>query len=107
LQDLDFDKEEELKSFPVFFGKKGALSASTLLHVLSALITLVAGYLGEFGIIYWIGSAIFIGLLFYQHTLVKPNDLSRVNIAFFTTNGIASVIFAVFTITELILDIWF
>lgn len=106
LQDLDFDKEEELKSFPVFFGKKGALNASTLLHVLSALITLAAGYLGQFGIIYWIGSSIFIGLLFYQHTLVKPNDLSKVNVAFFTTNGIASVIFAVFTITELILDIW-
>jgi 4-hydroxybenzoate polyprenyltransferase len=107
LQDLDFDKEEELKSFPVFFGKRGALNASTLLHVLSALLTLTAGYLGEFGLIYWIGSTIFIGLLFYQHTLVKPNDLSRVNIAFFTTNGIASVIFAVFTITELIIDIWY
>ncbi len=107
LQDLDFDKEEELKSFPVFFGKKGALNASTLLHIVSALITILAGYYSEFGIIYWIGSAIFISLLFYQHTLVKPNDLSKVNIAFFTTNGIASVIFAVFTITELIIDIWF
>ncbi len=103
LQDLDFDKEEELKSFPVFFGKKGALSASTLLHILTALITVFAGYFGQFGILYWIGSFIFIGLLFYQHTLVKPNDLSKVNLAFFTTNGIASVIFAIFTITELIL----
>ncbi len=107
LQDLDFDKEQELKSFPVFFGRKGALNASTLLHLLSAGITLFAGYLGGFGILYWIGSTIFIGLLFYQHTLVKPNDLSRVNIAFFTTNGIASVIFAAFTVTELIVDIWF
>ena len=107
LQDLDFDKEEELKSFPVFFGKKGALFASTLLHVFSALLTLVAGYLGHFGLIYFIGSAIFIGLLFYQHMLVKPNDLNKVNVAFFTTNGIASVIFAIFTITELVKDIWF
>jgi 4-hydroxybenzoate polyprenyltransferase len=107
LQDLDFDKEEELKSFPVFFGKKGALSASTVLHILTALITVFAGYFGQFGILYWIGSGIFISLLFYQHTLVKPNDLSRVNLAFFTTNGIASLIFAVFTVTELILDIWF
>ena len=107
LQDLDFDKEEELKSFPVFFGKKGALTASTLLHILSAALTIFAGYLGHFGLIYWIGSTIFIGLLFYQHTLVKPNDLSKVNVAFFTTNGIASVIFAVFTITELVKDIWF
>lgn len=107
LQDLDFDKEEELKSFPVFFGKKGALSASTVLHILTALITVFAGYFGQFGILYWIGSGIFISLLFYQHTLVKPNDLSRVNLAFFTTNGIASLIFAIFTVTELILDIWF
>ena len=107
LQDLDFDKEEELKSFPVFFGKKGALNASIILHILSAGLTLYAGYLGNFGIIYWIGSAIFIGLLIYQHILVKPHDLSRVNVAFFTTNGIASVIFAIFTITELAKDIWF
>lgn len=107
LQDLDFDKEQELKSFPVFFGRKGALNASNILHIFSAGLTLFAGYLGEFGLIYWIGSAIFIGLLFYQHLIVKPNDLSRVNIAFFTTNGIASVIFAAFTVAELIIDIWF
>ena len=107
LQDLDFDKEQELKSFPVFFGKKGALNASILLHVLSAATTLFAGYMGEFGFMYWIGASIFIGLLFYQHTLVKPNDLSKINLAFFTTNGIASVIFAAFIITELVIDIWF
>jgi 4-hydroxybenzoate polyprenyltransferase len=107
LQDLDFDKEEELKSFPVFFGKRGALTASNLLHTITALITIFAGYYGQFGILYWIGAFIFIGLLFYQHTLVKPNDLSKINFAFFTTNGIASVIFATFVITELAIDIWF
>lgn len=107
LQDLDFDKEQELKSLPVFFGKKGALLASTLLHILTAIIVIFAGYLVQFGMYYWIGTFIFIGLLFYQHTLVKPNDLSKINLAFFTTNGIASVIFAVFTITELVIDIWF
>jgi 4-hydroxybenzoate polyprenyltransferase len=107
LQDLDFDKEQELKSLPVFFGKKGALLASTLLHTLTALIVIFAGYLVQFGLYYWIGTFIFIGLLFYQHTLVKPDDLSKINLAFFTTNGIASVIFAVFTITELVIDIWF
>jgi len=106
LQDLDFDKEEELKSFPVFFGKKGALNASNLLHTVTALIVFFAGYYAQFGILYWIGSFIFIGLLFYQHTLVKPNDLSKINFAFFTTNGIASVIFAAFVITELAIDIW-
>ena len=106
LQDLDFDKEQELKSFPVFFGKRGALNASNLLHLATALIVAFAGYYGQFGFLYWIGSILFIGLLFYQHTLVKPNDLSKVNLAFFTTNGIASVLFAIFTITELVNDIW-
>ncbi|HAN17239.1 MAG: 4-hydroxybenzoate octaprenyltransferase [Bacteroidetes bacterium GWC2_33_15] len=106
LQDLDFDKEEELKSLPVFFGRKGALQASSLLHLVSAILTIYAGYYAEFGLFYWIGCLFFIGLLFYQHTLVKPDNLSKVNVAFFTTNGIASVIFAVFTITELILKIW-
>lgn len=105
LQDLDFDKEQELKSFPVFFGKKGALNASTLLHILSAGIVFFAGYWANFSIIYWIGASIFVSLLFYQHTLVKPNDLSKVNLAFFTTNGVASVIFAAFTIAELVIDI--
>ncbi|HSH52394.1 MAG TPA: UbiA-like polyprenyltransferase, partial [Bacteroidales bacterium] len=106
LQDLDFDKEEQLKSFPVFFGRKGALSASVLLHFLSAAIVIIAGLIAGFGIMYWLGSIIFIILLIYQHLLVKPNDLSRVNLAFFTTNGIASIIFAVFTITELVFNIW-
>src|SRR6056297_183501 len=106
LQDLDFDKEEQLKSFPVFFGRKGALSASILLHFLSAAIVIIAGLIAGFGLMYWMGSILFIILLIYQHLLVKPNDLSRVNLAFFTTNGIASIIFAVFTITELVLDIW-
>lgn len=106
LQDLDFDKEEQLKSFPVFFGRKGALNASVLLHLLSAAIVILAGFYAGFGLMYWLGSIIFIALLVYQHTLVKPNDLSKVNIAFFTTNGIASIIFAVFTITELIFGIW-
>ena len=106
LQDLDFDKEEQLKSLPVFFGKKGALTASNILHFLSAGLVIFSGILAEFGLMYWIGCVFFIGLLFYQHTLVKPNDLSKVNVAFFTTNGIASVIFAVFTITELVFEIW-
>jgi len=106
LQDLDFDKEEELKSFPVFFGKQGALFASILLHILSAALLIYAGYLGQLGLLYWIGSFVFVALLIYQHTLVKPHDLSKINLAFFTTNGIASIIFAIFTITELVLDIW-
>ncbi len=103
LDDLDFDKEEKLKSFPVFFGKKGALNASTILHILSAALIIFAGILAHFGIFYWIGSTIFIILLFYQHSIVKPNDLSKVNLAFFTTNGIASIIFSTFFLLDIFL----
>jgi 4-hydroxybenzoate polyprenyltransferase len=60
-----------------------------------------AGVYGNFGWLYWIGIAVFIGMLIYQHSIVKPNDLSKVNIAFMTANGIASVVFAVFVLLDI------
>lgn len=103
LQDEDFDKSKNLKSIPVWLGKKGALGLSTLFHIISASFVIYAGFYAHFTTWYWIGAAIFTGLLFYQHTLVKPDDLSKVNIAFFTTNGIASVVFALFVLMDLFL----
>ena len=103
LQDEEFDKTENLKSIPALVGKKGALRISEILHLLASGFVILAGLLSNFGLFYWIGSVIFTGLLIYQHTLVQPDHLSRVNVAFFTTNGIASVIFAVFVILELYL----
>lgn len=103
LQDEEFDKSQNLKSIPVFLGKIKALMLSNFFHLISAVLVLLAGYLAHFGMWYWIGSLIFIGLLIYQHLLVKPNDLSKVNLAFFTTNGIASVVFAVFVLLEILL----
>ncbi len=98
LQDEDFDKSQKLHSIPAALGIKGALNVSNILHVGSAIFVIAAGVVGEFNFVYWIGAAIFIGLLTYQHILVKPNDLSKVGIAFANTNGIASIIFAIFTI---------
>ena len=98
LQDEDFDKSQKLHSIPAALGTKGALNVSNILHVFSAIFVIAAGWAGEFNFVYWIGAAIFIGLLTYQHILVKPNDLSKVGIAFANTNGIASIIFAIFTI---------
>lgn len=103
LQDIDFDKHENLKSVPVRTGRRNALILSSLLHFLSAALVIIAGLYAAFGWIYWLGAAIFIALLVYQHTIVKPNDLRRVNKAFFTTNGFASVIFCVFTLADLFL----
>ena len=76
---------------------------SNLLHILSAACVISAGVYGHFGLWYWIGVIIFCGLLIYQHRLVKPTDLRKVNMAFFTTNGIASVVFAIFVILDLFL----
>jgi len=101
LQDEEFDKSQNLKSIPVFMGKRGALNSSSLIHSLTIVFIIMAGILGDGRVLFWIGAAVFIALLIYQHFLVKPNDLSKVNLAFFTTNGIASVIFAVFVIGDL------
>ena len=104
LQDEEFDKSNQLHSIPAAMGKSKALMVSNLLHVLSAVCVISAGFYGHFGLWYWIGVAIFCGLLIYQHTLVKPNDLRKVNMAFFTTNGIASVVFAIFVILDLFVN---
>lgn len=100
LQDEAFDREHKLNSIPVLLGTKGALRFSEVLHVFSIVFVITAGYIGQFNFLYWIGTALFTGLVIYQHTIVKPTDLSRVNIAFGTTNGIASVLFATFTIVS-------
>ena len=104
LQDEEFDKANKLYSIPAWLGKTKGLRVSEGLHFLSALCLLYAGLLGRFGLLYWIGAAIFIGMLIYQHSIVKPNDLKRVNLAFMTANGIASVVFAIFVIADLFLN---
>jgi 4-hydroxybenzoate polyprenyltransferase len=101
LQDEEFDKTQKLYSMPSWLGKAKALRVSEALHVLSTACVIVAGIYGQFGWWYWIGVAIFMGMLIYQHRVVKPNDLSRVNLAFMTANGVASVVFALFVITDL------
>lgn len=103
LQDEEFDKENNLFSIPAALGKSRALQVSNILHLLSAVCVIVAGLLGNVGNWYWLAVVFFIGLLIYQHTLVKPTNLSKVNLAFFTTNGIASVVFAIFVIIDLFL----
>jgi len=103
LQDEEFDKAQKLHSIPVLMGKKNALTLSKFLHLISIITLTFAGIMGEFGTFYWIGFWIFSALLIYQHTLVKHNDLSKINLAFFTTNGIASVIFGVFVIANILI----
>lgn len=103
LQDEEFDRSQSLYSIPAWLGKSKALRFSEMLHLLSAICVILAGLVGGFGAAYWIGIAVFAGMLVYQHSVVKPHDLSKVNLAFMTANGIASVVFAAFVITDLFL----
>lgn len=102
LQDEDFDRDENLHSIPAWLGKVNALRLSTFLHVLSAAFVIMPVFFAPvgFGYLYYAGIVFFCAMLIYQHLLVKPNDLSRVNFAFMTTNGIASVVFAVFFLLD-------
>jgi 4-hydroxybenzoate polyprenyltransferase len=103
LQDEEFDRENNLFSIPSFLGKKNALLVSRLLHAASASFVIIAGFYGTMGVFYWIGAAFFLAMLVYQHSLVKPTDLSRVNLAFATTNGIASVVFGCFVVADILI----
>lgn len=108
LQDDEFDKSLDLHSVPVKLGRRDALRLSTFLHILCAGLIIAAAVLLQeeymvFSAILWVATGIFIALLFYQHTLVKPKDLSKVNLAFFTTNGMASLIFGALVIIDIFL----
>ena len=102
LQDEEFDKSQKLYSMPAWLGKTKALRVSEILHFLSTLAVIAAGFYGNFGWLYWVGILIFAGMLIYQHSIIKANDLKKVNLAFMTANGIASVVFAIFVITDLL-----
>lgn len=105
LQDVDFDDKFSLKSIPQFFGKKRALYLSVAFHVLTAILILSASYLFyqtdmSIGILHAIAVIFFLGILYYQHTLVTANDLSKVNKAFFNVNGIGSLMFGFLIILD-------
>lgn len=103
LQDEAFDRSQNLRSIPAAVGTARALRISRLLHLASFGCVAAAGWWGSFGWLYMVGAAVFGAMLVYQHSLVKPGDLSRVNIAFMTANGIASVVFAVFVIADILI----
>lgn len=105
LQDEEFDQQMGLRSIPVVLGAKGAIDLINGLHILSAIIIVLISYLfwisgGPINLIFGIASALFIFLLYYQHTLVKPRQYERLNIAFFTTNGVASLIYGLAFIAD-------
>jgi 4-hydroxybenzoate polyprenyltransferase len=104
LQDDEFDRTNRLFSVPSVTGRKKAVAISVVVHAFTFLLVIAAGILGHNGILFWAGGVIFTTLLVYQHLIIKPEDISKVNLAFATTNGIASVVFAVFVISDLFLS---
>ncbi len=91
-QDVDFDRETGLHSVPARFGIPAALRLSQLSHVITLVALISVGLVEGLGWPYWLGLLAVGGLLAYEHSLVKPHDLSKVNVAFFTVNGYISVI---------------
>jgi 4-hydroxybenzoate polyprenyltransferase len=103
LQDVEFDASQSLYSMPSHWGGDKALKIARVFHVISASFIIAAYFIGVFHWLYLIGMMVFIGMLIYQQSIVKPNDLSKVNLAFMTANGIASIVFSIFVITSIIL----
>jgi 4-hydroxybenzoate polyprenyltransferase len=103
LQDDDFDKSNQLHSLPSATGRKKALAISIFVHLITFVLVLTAGLYGKSGMLFWTGSIIFTLLLIYQHSIVRHDDLNKVTMAFSTTNGMASIIFAIFVILDLII----
>jgi len=102
LMDDSFDRDQKLYSIPAAVGVRKAIIISGIIHIITFLLVVFAGIYGKGGLLYWTGATVFISLLMYQHLIVRHDDLSRVNLAFGTTNGIASILFAVFIICDLI-----
>jgi len=103
LQDDEFDRSTQLHSLPSATGRKKALAISIFVHILTFALVLTAGFYNKSGVLFWTGATLFTLLLVYQHSIVSHDDISKVTLAFGTTNGIASIIFAVFVILDLVL----
>jgi 4-hydroxybenzoate polyprenyltransferase len=101
LQDVEFDRRHGLYSIPQRFGIKKALVVSRVFHFITWSLLVLTGFLFHLNLAYWIGMIIVAGLLIYEHSLVKYDDLSKLNIAFFNMNGYISIAVFVFTLIAL------
>jgi 4-hydroxybenzoate polyprenyltransferase len=100
LSDRDFDRSAGIHSIPARLGVTGALAVSALFHVVTVAALVLLGACAHLGVSYAIGVAIVAALLVYEHAIVRPNDLSRLNVAFFNLNGYVSVVFFVATLID-------
>jgi 4-hydroxybenzoate polyprenyltransferase len=101
-QDVDFDRKEGLHSIPAKFGISRALGIARMLHALTAAGFALLLILTDLSWWYFAGTVVAGILLLYEHRLVKPNDLSKLNAAFFTMNGVLSAVVFIFTFIDLV-----
>jgi 4-hydroxybenzoate polyprenyltransferase len=100
LLDVEVDREQGLQSFPVRFGERATFLAARLFHLGTVVLLIVAGLGLSVGVWYWLGVAAVAALLAYEHSLVRPGDLRRLDTAFFTMNGVISVTFFAFVLVD-------
>jgi 4-hydroxybenzoate polyprenyltransferase len=102
LFDVDVDQEQGLHSWVTRFGEKGAFLGARALHLLTVVLLVAVGLGLDVGVLYWVGVACVAGLLAYEHSLVRPGDLRRLDTAFFTMNGVISLAFFVFVLADVL-----
>jgi 4-hydroxybenzoate polyprenyltransferase len=93
LLDLAVDRREGLHSWATRWGERGVFAGARALHALTVVLLVAAGLGLEVGLFYWLGVAAVAVLLLYEHSLIRPGDLRRLDTAFFTVNGVISVAF--------------
>ena len=96
LFDLEHDRREGLHSWAVRFGERGVFAGARAMHVGTVVLLAAVGPGSDVGLAYWLGVVAVAALLVYEHALVRPGDLRRLDAAFFTVNGVISVVFFVF-----------
>ena len=102
LFDVDVDQEQGLHSWATRFGESGAFLGARALHLLAVVLLVAVGVGLHVGVLYWLGVACVGGLLAYEHSLVRPGDLRRLDTAFFAMNGVISIAFFVFVLADVL-----
>ena len=103
LFDLEHDRREGLHSWATRFAERGAFAGARAFHVGTVLLLAAAGAGLDVGVLYWLGVAAVVVLLGYEHSIVRPGDLHRLDAAFFTVNGVISVVFFAFVAADVLL----
>ncbi|HEU4962800.1 MAG TPA: UbiA-like polyprenyltransferase [Bacilli bacterium] len=106
-QDVEFDRRHGLHSIPSRFGIKTGLMISRLMHVGTIVLFALVPLFVSLGVLYWVGVAAVAALLWYEHRIISPHDMSRIDVAFFTVNSYVASVAFVFTLGDIGLKLWF